>query len=212
MVCSQCQGIEKFFDRREADRKLRSYRKSGPAKSTRILIDAIKEHSVDGKTLLDIGGGVGVVQHELLKAGVAEATCVDASTAYIDAASEEATRQGHGDRVTFLHGDFIDVAPSLQPAHIVALDRVICCYHDVERLVGLSSSLATEVYGLVYPRGNWALKAGFRLFNIFLWLRRSPFRIFIHPDSVIDAVVRSNGLQRRFYRTTLLWQVVVYGP
>ncbi len=211
MVCSQCRGIENFFDRREAASKLRRYRKSGPAKSTRILIDAIKEHSVDGKTLLDIGGGVGAVQHELLKAGAAEATSVEASTAYIDAASEEAARQGHVDRLTFHHGDFIDLAPSLQPAHIVALDRVICCYHDVERLVGLSSGLATEVYGLVYPRGNWALKAAFRFFNIVLWLRRSPFRIFIHPDSVIDAAVRSNGLQRRFHRKTLLWQVVVYG-
>ena len=211
MVCSQCKGIESFFDRREADRKLRRYRKSGPGKSTRMLIDAIKEHSVDGKTLLDIGGGVGAVQHELLKAGAAEATCVEASTAYINASSEEATRQGHGDRVTFHQGDFIDVAPSLQPAHIVALDRVICCYHDVERLVGLSSGLATEVYGLVYPRGNWALKAAFRLFNIALWLRRSPFRIFIHPDSVVDAAIRGKGLQRRFYRKTLLWQVVVYG-
>lgn len=211
MVCCQCQGIEKFFDRREAERKLRRYQKSGPSKSTKILIDAIKEHSVEGKTVLDIGGGVGVVQHELLKAGAAGATAVEASTAYINAASEEAGRQGHGDRVTFHHGDFIDVAPSLQPAHIVALDRVICCYHDVERLVGLSSGLATEVYGLVYPRGNWALKAAFRLFNIVFWLRRSPFRIFIHPDSVIDSLARSNGLRRRFYRKTLLWQIVVYG-
>ena len=211
MVCSQCQGIERFFDGREAERRLRSYRKSGPGKSTRILVDAIKAYSADGKTLLDIGGGIGAVQHELMKAGVTEATCVEASTAYIDAASEEAARQGHGDRVTFHHGDFIDMAASLQPAHIVALDRVICCYHDVEGLVGLSSGLATEVYGLVYPRGNWALKAGFRLFNFILWLRRSPFRIFIHPDSVIDAAIRSNGLQRRFYRKTLLWQIVVYG-
>ena len=68
MVCSQCQGIEKFFDRREAERKLRRYRKSGPGKSTRILIDAIKEHSVDGKTLLDIGGGVGADGYPFLLA------------------------------------------------------------------------------------------------------------------------------------------------
>jgi magnesium-protoporphyrin O-methyltransferase len=175
-----------------------------------MLIDAIAAEGVVGKTLLDIGGGVGMIQHELLKAGAGEATSVDGSSAFIDAAKEEAQRQGHADRLRQHHGDFVDLAPEIGSADIVTLDRVICCYHDVERLVALSSERATRLYGLVYPRENWAVKAGLRLFNLVLSLRRSPFRVFVHPTATVDAVVRRSGLRRRVYRKTLIWQVVVY--
>ena len=154
---------------------------------------------------------MGAIQHELLRAGAEKATSVDASTAYIEASKQEAGNQGHEERVTYHHGDFIDIAPSLDPADIVTLDRVICCYHDAQKLVEQSSRLATELYGLVYPRGNLVSKVAFRCFNFMMWLRRSPFRIFIHSDEVIDGVVRANGLQRRFYRKTLVWQIMVYG-
>jgi magnesium-protoporphyrin O-methyltransferase len=43
---------------------------------------------------LDIGGGVGIIQHELLPAGVTTAVHIDAATAYLDAAKEEAKRRG----------------------------------------------------------------------------------------------------------------------
>lgn len=88
---------------------------------------------------------------------------------------------------------------------------MICCYHDVEQLVGESSRKSAEVYGLVFPRDNWAVRAGFNLFNLLLWIRRSPFRLFVHSSSYVDSLVRANGLERRFKRKTMIWQVVVYG-
>ena len=33
---------------------------------------------------------------------------------------------------------------------------------------------------------------------------------FVHPTEAIEAVVRANGLERRSYRKTLFWQVIVY--
>jgi len=210
MVCSQCKGIEGFFDKREAGRRLRLYRRSGPSKTTSLLLEAVKERGVEGKSLLDVGGGIGAIQHELLRAGAVRADSVEASTAYIEANKEEAARQGHGDRITYHHGDFVDIAPTLERADIVTLERVICCYPDVETLVELSSRLADRVYVLVYPRTNWLSKVVTLLFNLAMRLRRSPFRVFIHPDSVIDWVARSNGLRPSSRRKTLLWQVVVY--
>ena len=210
MVCRQCKGIEKFFDQREADSELRRYRKGGPLKTTRMLIDAIKTRGVEGKTLLDIGGGVGVVQHELLKAGVGNCTSVDASMAYLQTARQEAERQGHTDRLLQRHGDFVDIAPEIGSADVVTLDRVICCYHDVERLVGLSSERAREVYGLVYPRDNRAVRFAFRAFNAYLWLRRSSFRVFVHPATLIDSIARRAGFDQSFHHRTLVWNVVVY--
>src|SRR5438270_335838 len=101
MTSCQCQGIEVQFNRREAAKKLADYRKNGPADTTRILIAALKEAGVAGRTLLDIGGGIGAIEMELLKAGARSAVSVDASSAYIDAAQEEARRLGLQDRIHF---------------------------------------------------------------------------------------------------------------
>ena len=211
MICRQCQGIEKLFNQRQASKDLNGYRKRGPSKTTQMLVDAIKAEGVEGRTVLDIGGGVGVIQHELLKAGASSCVAVEASTAYIQAAREEAERQGHTDRVVHRHGDFADIAEEIEAADIVTLDRVICCYHDVEKLVGLSSQRASKLFCLVYPRAHWGSGLVVRLFNAGLWLMRNKFRAYIHSSSVVDALVKANGLKQHYYGKTFIWQVVVYG-
>lgn len=210
MNCPNCQGYERVFDPRTADRELRDYHTRGPSKTTRLLIQAFKSAGIDGLTLLDIGGGVGAIQHELLKEGASSAVAVDASWAYLQAARQEAERQGHAQRITYQHGNFVDLAPQLPPADLVTLDKVICCYPDMRGLVGLSSARARKLYGVVFPRDTWWIRLGFRVGNFLLWLQRSPFRIFVHPTQAVEAVVRANGLERRFYRKTFVWQVIVY--
>jgi len=211
MDCCQCQGIETVFDRKTADKELKQYRKDGPRKTTRTLLDALKAEGIEGMTLLDIGGGIGVVQHELLAAGASSATHVDAATAYIAAAKEEAERQGHADRVSHQYGNFVDLAPDIPPADIVTLDRVICCYHDMRSLVGLSAERARRLYGVVYPRDTWWMKAGMRVWNLMQWISRSRFRAFVHPTEAVEAILLEVGLERRSYRPGFLWQVAVYG-
>ena len=210
MVCRQCAGIEKFFDQREAERELRSYRRRGPARTTRMLLDAVKSFGVEGCTVLDVGGGVGAIQLDLLKSGASSSLGVEASIAYIAAAKEESALQGLADRGAHRHGDFVSMAPEVEPADIVTLDRVVCCFDDVEGLVGLSSEKAKKLYGVVYPRSNWVFGAAFRFFNLWLWLRRSQFRVFLHPTAKIDYLVSRSGLERRFYAKTAIWQVAVY--
>ena len=161
-------------------------------------------------TLLDIGGGVGAVQHELIDAGVQQVTSVDASTAYLTAAKVEAQRRGLADHVSYHHGNFVDLASDIAPADIVTLDRVICCYHDMEKLVGLSAARSRKLYGLVYPRDAWWVKLGLAFENFFFWLRRNHYRTYAHPTKAVEDIVKSNGLKRRSYRQTLVWQVVVY--
>ncbi len=57
MICRQCEGIDRFFNRQGANREPDSYRRKGPAKTTRMLIDALAALGVEGRTLLEIGGG-----------------------------------------------------------------------------------------------------------------------------------------------------------
>jgi len=210
MTCAQCKGADKLFSGVHVSRELKKYRRKGPRGTTRTLIDALRGEGIDGATLLDIGGGVGAIQHELLRAGATRATGADAATDYLEAARQEAERQGHADRVAFHHGDFVAIAEQLDAADIVTLDRVICCYPDVKALVRASVNKARRLYGVVYPRDVWWTKLGSRFLNLFLWASRNPFRVFVHSSRDVDALVREAGLERRLTRLTPNWQIVLY--
>ena len=210
MNCCQCQGIEDLFNEANVARELAQYRKKGPSKPTRVLVQALKKDGVQGLSLLDIGGGIGAIQHELVTSGVSSATDVDASTAYLAAAQTEAQRRGFGDTIHFIHGNFIDLAAQVASADIVTLDRVLCCYPDMEKLVQLSAARAGKYYGLVYPRDVWWVKIGLRLMNVLFQMRGNPFRIFAHPTQTVEALIQSNGLKKTFARNDFIWQVSVF--
>jgi SAM-dependent methyltransferase len=204
------QRYDRHFDARHAAQQLREYRRSGPPRMTQALIDGLAAGGVEQQTVLDIGGGVGAVHHELLRSGAASAIDVDASGAYIDAAREEAARQGHADRAQYVTGDFVAVAPDIAPADLVALDRVICCYPDMASLVGRSASLARRRYGLVYPRDTWLGRIGITILNASSRLTRSPFRAYVHRTAEVEAILAREGLVKRLHRTSLFWQLSLF--
>lgn len=206
----QCQGIEATFDTSLADQQVRRFQRKGPPKTTRILLDALRAQGVSGTTLLDIGGGIGAIQHELLGDGVTEATSVDASSAYLGAARAEAEKRGYAARVRYFHGNFVELAQGIAPADIVTLDRVICCYDDMEALVRSSAARASRLYGVVFPRSAWWVRLGTAMANLTLWIRGSTFRIFTHPTAAVEGVVAAQGMKRVFRRTAGMWQVAVF--
>ena len=178
--------------------------------TTRALIDALVRAGVERRTVLDIGGGVGAIQFELLKAGARAATSVDVSAAYLAAAAEEAARQGLSERITFQVGDFVDLAPRIPAADIVTLDRVVCCYAQMEPLVRASAERCRRLYGLVYPRDQWLERSVVAVQNGFRWLWRNPFRSFVHSVDAMDALIRSLGFTLQHKVRTFAWEVVVY--
>ena len=183
-----------FYNQEKAASELRRYREKGPIPSTKALIDALVAESVEGATVLDIGGGIGAVQHELLAAGAAHVTSVDASASYLEAAREEAGRRGVEERVTYRHGDFVELAESVPPADIVTADRVINVYPDWERLAGLAAARAQRLLGLVYPRDTGMTKLVVFAMNLKLRLTRKPVRAYIRPQDAIERIARENGL------------------
>ena len=122
------------------------------------------------------------------------ATSVDASAPYLDAAREEGRRRGHEGRVTYVHGDFVDLADSIPPADIVTLDRVINVYPDWERLAGLAAARAQRLLGLVYPRDTRMVRLVVFAMNLMLRLQRKPVRAAIRPGDAIERIARENGL------------------
>ncbi len=208
--CPHCRDAENVFDRRDAQQRLERYRRRGPEGTTQLLVDALRSVGVRNATVLDVGGGVGIVHHELLRAGAAHATDVDASSAYLATARRESERLGHADRVSYVHGDFVALAPTIAPADVVALDRVVCCYPDMPALVGAAAARVSRLLGLVYPRDVWWVGLGIRAVNTGLLLQRTAFRVFCHPTAAVDAAAQRAGLTQRLQRTSGPWQVVVY--
>lgn len=214
MSCIQCDGVEQQFDRAVAEKALRRFRRRGPDKTTQLLIDdlraALAASDARDVVLLDIGAGVGAIHHKLLDGPVSRVVHIDASSAHLAVAREETERRGHDADVEFVRGDFVAVANSISVADVVTLDRVICCYDDMEALVSRSAQKASRFYGAVYPRRVTWMRVGIAALNLVQRVKRTAFRVFLHDPSSIDRVLRAAGLKRTNVRRTLGWEVVVY--
>jgi SAM-dependent methyltransferase len=205
-----CDEFAAVFDRRTAEHDLERYRAKGPDRTTRMLLDRLRPAVATGATILDIGGGIGVIDQELLRAGAGHATIVEASASYLAAARQEANRQNVLDRIEFIEGDFVRRAADIDAADVVTLDRVVCCYRDAAALVGLSAGRARRLYGLVLPRDGWWIRLSIRLVNVGFRIRRKAYRAYAHPNTMIDRLVEERGLQLVSGRSTWFWRVVVY--
>jgi magnesium-protoporphyrin O-methyltransferase len=205
-----CPDYDRQFDQRAASSKLADLRRHGPRRETAQLIEALAAGGVDGRTVLEIGAGVGAVHLSLLERGAASAIDVDASVAYVAAAREEASRRGLGGRVRHIADDFTAVAADLPAADIVALDRVVCCYGDVTALVSLASRLTLQRLGVVYPVDRWWTRLAIRIENGWLRFRGDPFRAYVHPTSRVDGLARAAGLHPVGHQRGWFWQLAVY--
>ncbi len=207
---AHCCAIEAQFDRRIAQRELDNYRRNGPSPSTRQLLSATRQAGIAGANVLDIGGGIGTIAHELLATDAAHATVVDVSAAYLSAARDEAVRRHASERLTLLQGDFAALADDVPFADVVTLDKVVCCYPDMERLLATATGRARRLFGIVYPRDAWWMRVAIALQNAVRALRRCAFRVYVFPNAAINAAIRRAGLTPRYQQRGFVWVVAVY--
>lgn len=210
MPCNCCEITDNAFGEAEAKANLRMYRRRGPAKQTKLILEAIHSLGIKGVALLDIGGGIGAIHHELLKDVANEATHVDASSAYLKEAKEETARRGNTERVRFIHADFTDVASDLPPADVVTLDRVVCCYPDFRGLLKAAAGHSRSAIALTYPRETWYMRIGFLVMNFFQRLMRDPFRVFLHPVSEMESLLNKEGFVKSSVRRLIIWEMALY--
>ena len=210
MTTAHCCAVDREFDPKIARRELKRYRKRGPVSPTTELLALLTPRVPPDATLLDIGGGVGMIHHELLDHGARSATQVDASSAYLAASEEETKKRGHDGRVTFRHADFRAAAPEIAPADVVTLDRVVCCDPDYESLLGLAAARAKTALAFSYPRARWATRVFIGGFNAWHRLTGATFRAHIHPPAAMAAVLERAGLKRVASTMRFIWAVEVY--
>jgi magnesium-protoporphyrin O-methyltransferase len=208
--CGCGDDFASIFDRGTAERDRERYRRHGPDETTAMLLEMINRDRVRDASVLDIGGGIGVITQELLKAGAGHAVLVDAAPAYLEVARNEFRASNALDRVDIVEGDFVRRASSIDTSDIVTLDRVVCCYPDAESLVRLSADRARNLLGLVLPRNTRLVRLALWANNLRFRLTRSPYRAFGHSNELIDRLVGDLGLDPIAEERTLFWRVVLY--
>ena len=211
MLSCHCQATNHHFTPARAQSELAQYRKRGPSGTARLILESLGDLDITPRTLLDIGAGIGVLHHELVPRGVGRVLHLEAAAAYVAAAEQETARRGHQGRVVFRHGDFVTLASELGSAELVTLDRVVCCYPDLEPLIALSTAKAERYYALSFPHDRWYVRVHTWWQNLRRRRAGNAFRTFVHPVTRIEALVRASGFQVLRSRRTLVWAVLVCG-
>ena len=163
---------------------------------------------MEGRSLLEVGGGIGAIQIELLKAGITRAVNIELTPTYEEAAQGLLHQAGLQDRVERRVGDFAEATLDVAAADIVILNRVVCCYPNMPKLVGAAADHTREVLVLSFPKERWWTRALLRVGDLMLRLGRREFQIFLHSPDKIIATAELHGLQTIFNRTGYFWQVI----
>jgi protein-L-isoaspartate O-methyltransferase len=205
--CCNPRGCDQFFSPRFARRVARRYRKRGLDKSAARMVGFLAEMGVQGATVLEVGGGVGEIQIELLKRGVERTVNLELSPAYEREAQRLLGEAGLEGRVQRHLRDIAVDPDSVEPADVVVLHRVVCCYPDYERLLHAAGAHARRLLVFSYPRRNAASRLFVAAQNVGFRIVRKEFRTFAHPPSAMLAVLRDAGLDATFTHTGIAWQV-----
>src|SRR5215210_6559964 len=128
--CCDPRGCDRMFGARFAKRMASGYRKRGLGKTAEKIVEMVAQGGVQGATVLEIGGGAGEIQLELLKRGAASATNLELSPAYEPEAAALTAEAGFTGRVQRRLVDIATDPAAVQSADIVVLNRVVCCYPD----------------------------------------------------------------------------------
>jgi magnesium-protoporphyrin O-methyltransferase len=204
--CSHCTATAAHFDRRIAEQDRSRYRRRGPDPTTRFLLEELRSLPLSGRTLLDIGGGIGVIGLELASAGLRDVLLIEAAPHYLAVAREEFERRSGPTTFRTLPGNFVDHDPP-PSADVVTLDRVVCCYPDFPALLDRAAASSRSVLALSFPRDRWYVRVVVALANLLRQVTGHPFQVFVHPPADMAAVLQAAGLRRVSHRTTLAWAV-----
>jgi hypothetical protein len=198
----------KVFSKRLARRDARRYRRKGLDKTARVIVDGLAERGVSDATVLEVGGGVGAIDIELLKAGAREATVVELSEEYDREAAQLLAEHGLEERVSRRHGDFVEVEGEVEPADVVIMHRVVCCYPNPESLVGAAAQHAGRLLALSFPRDRWWVRAGW--YAVDAWFRLVyRFASWVHPHERILGAAEGLGFVSVHQHSGRIWHVAV---
>ena len=196
-----------MFGRRFAAHQARRYRRRGLDATEQRIVDFLDGAGIDGATILEIGGGAGQIQLELLRRGAASATNLELVDTYDRQAVQLAAQAGMSDR---MHRRIVDIAATpddVQPADVVVLHRVVCCYPDYERLLAAAADHTKSLLVFSYPPRNPVSRALVAAQNALFKLSGKSFRTFAHPPEHMLDVLHHRGIVTTYTHPGRLWHV-----
>jgi magnesium-protoporphyrin O-methyltransferase len=204
-----CEGTNKFFSR-FSKRYAKQFKKKGLEKVQMLLLEGVRLEPVQSKRVLDIGCGVGALHLTLLQEGAATAVGVDAAEGMVEKAKEFARGLGFAETTRHVHGDFVEQAASIDEADITLMDKVVCCYGDLETLISISTAKTKRILALTHPADNVLVRLFFKVHIAILKFFKAKFHPFWHDWESMDRMIRSLGFQPAYQKATFLWQARVY--
>lgn len=203
MSCCPDYGCDELFGERFARRSAERYRRRGLGKPARSVLAFLTGRGLAGRHVLEIGGGVGALVTELVKAGAERGELVEVSPAYEPFA--RALFLDEGVEVGFRLSDLVSDPAGADPADLVVLNQVVCCTPEGPALVGTAAGLTRVALAFSYPRE----RAGFRVFvavsNLYFRLRGRSFRVFLHPRRELVGAAEARGLRLVHEGGGFLW-------
>jgi magnesium-protoporphyrin O-methyltransferase len=210
-ACPTDARIARHFDAKVAQR-LAQCQDPGLVAISERLRDALLSLDPTGKTVLELGCGRGGLLLQLIQAGAARATGVDLSSASIDAARNRFEQAQLSERVHLSTGDAARLP--LAPHDWVILDRVICCYPDMERLLSNTLPAAKHIFAFTVPtsrgwRGVIArLEEWFE--NAWNTARGRQCPGYVHNLDAIEERLAIGGFRPLHRDRQRLWHIAVY--
>jgi SAM-dependent methyltransferase len=204
------------FDDWSAHNSRRARSKETVTRVTTAMVGTLAERGLDGSSVLDVGCGTGDLVLALLARGASSGTGMDLGAGGVSNAQELAVSRGLADRVRFLVGDGAEAA--LEPADIVTLNRVVCCYPHVDGLIGNATGAARSVFAFSAPVDR-GLVGGLNRAATWVWNRwyalrdtkYRGFRVFIHDLDAVERAVSAAGFERiRDQRVRWGWRLQVF--
>jgi magnesium-protoporphyrin O-methyltransferase len=200
-----------IFGERSARRALGRYLRKGLGGSDAPRIaDWATEQGLDGSTVLEVGGGIGQIQVELVRRGAARGTVVEVVADYEDVARELATATGIADRTTFVLADLVETPDAVEPADIVVLRRVVCCTPIGPAVLAAAAALTSRTLLASYPRDRAGVRVVVRLQNGLLALMRKRFRTFVHPPGELERAAETHGLRLSRVERGFVWETAQF--
>ncbi len=212
MPCSCCAGESlDIFGEKSARRELRRYLRKGlGGGDAPTIADWAGQGGLDGSTVLEVGGGIGQIQAELVRRGAAHGTVVEVVAAYEEAARELAEATGIADRTAFVLADLVETPNAVEPADVVVLRRVVCCTPLGPSVLGAAAGKARRTLLASYPRDRAGVRAVVRLQNLFFALIRKRFRVFVHPPRELERAAEKNGLRLSRVERGPIWETAQF--
>jgi hypothetical protein len=208
--CCNPKAYGEVFNEKRARAEAKRFRRKGLDATSRRIAEIVKADGVAGGTLLEVGGGVGSLEIELLKAGMARAVNVELAPTYERVAGELLAEAALSERVERRVMDFAESGDEVEAADLVVLNRVVCCYPDMPKLTTAAATHARKRLVLSFPNQRWWTRLGLSLINLLFAASRGGFRVFGHPPAQIVAAVERHGFTTRVNQAGMVWQVVAF--